>query len=232
MNHQNPLIQQAIQAALANNWTEAIELNLQIIKKEPQNIEALSRLAKAYLQLNQKKIARKTYLKVLRLDRFNPIAKTQLEQLKNHKTSVKKQKKHPPLSPNLFLEEAGKTKEIILVSLGKEKSLLSLSVGDPVKIVVRKKSISIYSQLDELLGKIPDDLVPRLIRLIKNGNQYQAWVKSVTSKSLSIFVRESKQGPKNQTTPSFPSSGEKYQSSALPNMIQQEPLEEMENPQD
>lgn len=224
----NSLTHQAIQAALDNNWPKAIAINLQILQQKPQDIEALSRLAKAYIQQNQNKLAAKTYRQVLKLDRFNPIAKAQLDQLKNHQTSFRKKKNHLALKPSLFLEEAGKTKEIILVNLAQDKALLGLSVGDPLKIIPRKKSISIYSQNNDFLGKIPDDLAFRLIKLIKNGNQYQALVKSSGEKSLTIFMRETKQGLKNKSQPSFPVPAEQYQSSALPHLIQREPLEEAE----
>jgi Flp pilus assembly protein TadD len=70
--------QQAINQALAGNWQAAVDLNQEIIKQNPQDIEALSRLAKAYTELGKKTLALKTYRKVLQLDQFNPIAKNNL----------------------------------------------------------------------------------------------------------------------------------------------------------
>jgi hypothetical protein len=44
------LAQEAIEAALSKDWNEAIKLNLQILKFNSGNTDALSRLCKAYLE--------------------------------------------------------------------------------------------------------------------------------------------------------------------------------------
>ena len=64
----------AIQAALSQNWKEAIRLNLAILKQTKHDIDALSRLAYAYLKSGSIKEAKKTYEKVLSLDQYNKIA--------------------------------------------------------------------------------------------------------------------------------------------------------------
>ena len=69
------LEKQAIQAAIKGNWSQAIEFNNQLIKKNPQNIAAFNRLAKALWELGKVSQAKKTYQKVLRFDPYNEIAK-------------------------------------------------------------------------------------------------------------------------------------------------------------
>jgi hypothetical protein len=54
------------------------------------------------------------------------------------------------------------------------------------------------------LGKIPEDLSLRLITLINGGNKYQAWVKAVTEKYVSIFIKEIRRAPKFNSICSFP----------------------------
>ncbi len=225
------LSQQAINQALLGNWQKAIALNQQILAQNPAEIEALSRLAKAFLESGQKKQALKSYRRVLKLDRFNPIAKSALKKLNAKKIKAKKNRVQA-INPKLFLEESGKTKEVHLTELADNKTLLGVDIGEEIKLIPRKRAISVYTNDKTYLGKIPDDLSLRLIKLIKSGNQYQAVVKSIEPKNLSLFIRETKQSKKNSQTPSFPFAKNQYHASAPLNIIQREPIEEMENPPD
>ena len=66
--------QKAVAAALSGNWEDAIRLNEDLIALNPNDIDALNRLAKAYAECGQVELAKKTSNKVLELDPFNPIA--------------------------------------------------------------------------------------------------------------------------------------------------------------
>jgi len=228
------LEEQAINQALTANWQAALDLNLQILKKAPKDIDALCRLAKTYTELNKKQLALKTYKKVLKLDRFNQIAKKNLVKF-SKKASLKKKGKNSNnnlVRPDLFLEEPGRTKVVSLIKLCQSKILLSLNINSPVKLVSRKRSISVYDQGRRYLGKIPDDLSLRLIKLIKSGNQYQAVIKSVDEKNLSIFIKEIKRGKKNISIPSFPLSKDQYYSFVPAAMVKREPIQEIEKPEE
>ncbi len=75
------LIDQAIRASLQQDWEQAIELNVYILQRNPQDIATLNRLAKAYVQKNQVEQAKDLYQKVLELDRYNPIATKCIQKL-------------------------------------------------------------------------------------------------------------------------------------------------------
>ncbi len=77
------LTTQAVSAALNNHWPEAIKLNLTLLKENPENVEALNRLARAYKENGEIKLSQKTYRKVLTLDHFNPIAQKNLKLLES-----------------------------------------------------------------------------------------------------------------------------------------------------
>lgn len=216
----------AIKAALGGKWKEAVQLNEEVLKQEPDNIEALSRLAKAHLELKNNKMAIRFHRKVLKLDRFNPIAKRALERLKgiSQKTSSARLIKNQ-VKTDFFIEEPGKTKTVALVRTGDANVLSQLDVADIVTLKPKRRSISIYDQKNRYLGRIPDDLSSRLITLINRGNKYAATVKFVDKKNLQIFIREVKQSKRNANIPSFPSKTTGYQTFLSSKAIPEEPME-------
>ncbi|PIS08694.1 hypothetical protein COT75_05395 [Candidatus Beckwithbacteria bacterium CG10_big_fil_rev_8_21_14_0_10_34_10] len=219
----------AINKALEGNWQEARDLNLQSLKKNSKDIDALCRLAKAYICLANTELALKTYRKILRLDRFNQIAQKNLNKYINNERRVKNQKRTIKVDPGIFLEEPGKTKIVSLVGLASPKVIFEVETSMPVKLVPKKHSISVYDDSKKYLGKIPDDLSNRLFRLIKNGNQYKAVVKSVSEKQLTIFIKEVSKSKKNLDIPSFATSKDQYLSYIPPEALDREPIQEIEN---
>ncbi|OGD62553.1 hypothetical protein A2160_05910 [Candidatus Beckwithbacteria bacterium RBG_13_42_9] len=201
----------AIKQALKGNFEEAVKTNLEILQKEPQSVDSLNRLAQAYFHLGQIGKSLKAYRKVIQLDRFNPIAKRNLEKIKNSSHGLagrwpKKRSFPTPLSSLNFVEEPGKTKLIALVCLGDVQALAELSVGQPLQFVTRGKvMICLYNEFKKYIGRLPDDLSRRLIWLMDRGNDYQAYVKSVGKNRVLVFLKEIKQAKINRNYPSFPS---------------------------
>jgi len=79
------LNQQAIDAALDSKWELALKLNKQIIRLDSLNIDALNRMAKAYIELGKGNLAKKFYSEVLKIDPYNPIALKNLKIIKSCK---------------------------------------------------------------------------------------------------------------------------------------------------
>lgn len=200
------LEKQAIKAAMKRAWDQAIELNQKILETEPKNIAALNRLARAFWEKGNFALAEKTYHQTLAIDRYNPIAKKNLRRLADQeKTSLKSKVKKGEAEGAIFLEEPGKTKVVKLVRLASPSVLSELDSADEVLLSPKKYTISITSTDGTYLGTIPDDLSHRLLRFIKGGNQYQAFVKTVDRQNLEIFIRETKRAPKFRNLPSFTS---------------------------
>jgi len=198
---------QAIDLALKGQWLEAEKINLQILKNNPEDIPALLRLAKTHTNRSQIDCAKKIYRKVLRIDRYNPIAKRNLERLDKvengffHKECCN--------ATALFLEEPGKTKSVNLVRLTDEKKLAIMEIGDSVNLVVNPRSISVTTVKGQYIGRLPDDLAFRLIQLVRGGNRYTACIKMVQKDKLQIFMREIIKSKRNQSIPSFPPKDKK-----------------------
>lgn len=222
MDEIKKLAQQAIDAALANHWSKAIELNEKIIKLDSQNTAAFNRLTKAYLELGKKKESRAAIKKVLKLDRFNPIAQKNLQKINLFKP--KKAISATPADPDLFIEEPGKTKTVNLINLADKSIIGRLSVSEEVSLVPRQWRISVVSQSGDNLGKLPDDVSQRLKSLMKGGNQYQAYIRS-TSDGVKVFIREIFRSKKFANQPSFISHEEDYLSFTPPNLVHEGPPE-------
>ncbi|MEK7112986.1 MAG: tetratricopeptide repeat protein, partial [Patescibacteria group bacterium] len=76
------LAQKAVAQALAGNWKEAVKLNHEILKKDPKDVDALNRMARAYAELGNTKRAKGLVEKVLKIDPFNTIASKALKKWK------------------------------------------------------------------------------------------------------------------------------------------------------
>ena len=214
---------QAIQAAISGNWQKAIDINSQILKTSSQNIEAVLRLAKAYEELGKPILAKKMYKKSIKIDKFNSIAKRALVRMKEKKCVKNKDTGYKKmLNEDLFLEEPGKTKSVSLIRLASPKILLSLNTAEPLSLCMGSRIISIRDRQKRYLGRLPDDLSQRLIKLIKRGNKYQAIVKELDKKKLIIFIKECKKSKKNKDLNSFPCKGDQYHTFLLRDIIDNE----------
>ena len=210
------LAHEAISAALTSNWEEAIKINKKILRLTKDDTEALNRLARAYCCTKEYPKAERLYKKVLVLDPFNIIALKNKEKMAqvNGKTKTNGKSTQPIESPSsnssinlskIFLDEPGKTKIIGLLNLASPATLAGLNCGDKVTLNPKNHSVTVLAENGTYLGAFPDDLAHRIISFIAGGNKYEAYVKSSTIKSLTIFVRETLRSPKFSNQPTFQS---------------------------
>jgi len=214
------LAKQAVKAAIKGNWQKAVDINRQLIKEDPQNIAALNRLGRAYWELDKIEQAQKTYRRVLVLDPYNLIAAKNLQRLAKQRKKLTKKK--IDYQSNLFLEEPGKTKTIKLIKLASAEILSEIRNGQSVKLEPKKRTISATTEDNIYLGTLPDDLSLRLIKLMKGGNRYQAFVKAVDRNNLEIFIREVFRSKRFHNLPSFFPSGSNYLSYLPPKTVYEE----------
>lgn len=196
----------AIQKALENNWQEAIEANLEIIAQNKNDLDALNRLAYAYLKSGQFKEAKETYDTVLSKDKTNPIAIKNLRKittLAGQKGGASTPIQTGHVMENVFIQEAGKTKTVELINLADKKTLLTLQNGDEVQLTPKRSKIFVLSSDKTYIGMLPDSVGIRLISFIKGGNEYQGCVKGIDDKSVSVFIKEVKRAKKFSNQSSF-----------------------------
>lgn len=192
---------EAIQASLSGDWQKAVKLNKSLLEEDPKDIEALNRIALAYTIIGKNKSAKETYKKVLDIDPLNSIAIKNLGRLKSDQSKTSENGVLIQVN-NIFLEETGRTKIVDLINLAQAEILLTLRTGQSVELSIKRLKIFI-SQGKKYIGVLPDDIGKRLIKLIKGGNKYEAYVKSTNSQNVTIFLRELKRTAKFKDQPSF-----------------------------
>lgn len=202
----------AINAALSSDWEKAISTNLEILAQKQDDIEAMSRLAYAYLQSNKLDKAKKLYQSILSIDKYNIVAQKNLDKINSLPKSknVNHSKTSSLLSPHLFIEEPGKTKTVTLTNIAPVSTLSKLYIGDTVLFHAKKHSIEIRDGSKTYLGALPDDIAFRLLRFLKGGNIYHVIVKNIAKNSLSVYIRELKRGKRFQFQPTFVPSANEY----------------------
>jgi len=196
------LAQKAVSLALAGQWEEAIKVNKELLKTSPDDTDTLNRLAKAYFETGNIKKARLISTKVLKFNPSDPIANKNLSRWK----SLTSAKKAPPISQGVanFIEEAGKTKLVSLVNLGDKRVIAKLDAGDEVKLTTHAHRVCVLTLDGKYLGRLPDDLAARLIHLTKSGNLYRVFLKSLETRSVKVFIRETFRAKKMARVLSFP----------------------------
>lgn len=196
-----PLRDKAIQTALVGDWQTAIDTNKELLDENPKDIDALNRLALALTVVGKVNKAKLTYQQVLKIDPLNPIALRNLKNLKTSK-SVKGQTSSLQLSNN-FIEESGKTKVVELINLAPTSIIQRLRTGEIVNLVIKRSKIFVLKGEKEYVGVLPDDIGRRLIKFINAGNKYEAYLKSVNTHKVIVFIKEVKRATKFKNHPSF-----------------------------
>jgi hypothetical protein len=193
----------AIQLALQGRWEEAAELNKSILEAFPTDVDAYNRLGKAMTELGRYGEAREAYQKSLEIDPLNSISRKNLSRLATLGEGAAPRKGAQKISPQMFIEEMGKTGVTIL--LRSDMGIAArMTAGDLVNLTVKKGSLSVLSLQDEFIGEVEPRLAQRLIKLIEGGNQYVAAIAGMRDSEVRVFIRETFQHPSQLGKLSFP----------------------------
>jgi len=198
----------AINLAMQNRWSEAAELNREIVQDFPKDVDAHNRLGKALMELGRYPEARDCYAESVRIDPMNTIAQKNLARLNKlvEEATGAAESAPTPVDPSLFIEETGKTAVTSLADLAAADMLARITAGDPVTLEVHRNIVRALGPAGELLGKLEPKIGQRVIRLMKEGNQYTAAVTSVDEQSVRIIIREAHRAPSMGDRPSFPTA--------------------------
>ncbi len=191
------LIQKAIDAALNCDWERALDYNLAVLQEDENNLQAMNRLAKAYMELGQKNQAKEIYQKVLSLDPYNQVA------LKNLRLLPKKNATAVEVAQEDFIEAPGETKTALLIKIASKDVLAELYAKQPLTLKVQGSLVAAYTKSVQKIGCLPDNLSFKIKTLIKKGYAYSACVKAVDENQVTIFTRETKRPKRYSEMPSF-----------------------------
>jgi tetratricopeptide (TPR) repeat protein len=195
---------EAIALATLGRWAEAIEVNRALRDAYPDDVEARNRLGKALSELGRYSEARAAFQAALKKSPSNTIARKNLERLARLKDAPTVQPAER-LTPQLFIEEHGKSCITTLRSPAPRDVLAQVAAGDRACLKLDGATIQVTAKAGALLGHLEPKLAARLVRLIQGGNQYVAAVASVSDSEVSVALREAYQNPKMGGMVSFPS---------------------------
>jgi len=157
------------------------------------------RLGVAQAQLGENKKAKEAFQQALEHDKSNQLAKKHLQKLQNNQTITLSTLP----SDEQFIEEPGKTKTADLHRLAGKEQLDGLSVGMVCDLKPKNRFISVEVS-GKYIGSLPEDLSSRLSKLIKGGNTYICYIRSVSMNSCGVFIKELERSPNQEYVNSFP----------------------------
>ena len=196
---------QAINLAMQGRWREAIAINKDIVGDFPTDIDAYNRLGRAYMELGEYSSAKEAYGQALKLDHYNAIAQKNLRRLSllsEHSTASVDDS--DTAKPQHFIEETGKAGVVNLYRLAPRETLARMVAGDKVNLRVSNSGLVVENNNGQYLGEVEPRHGPRLIRLLKGGNEYSAAIVSATEDRVTVIVREVYQHPSQAGQLSFP----------------------------
>lgn len=234
MKPQEFIVDEAIDAAIHQNWELAIEKNKAILKIKKEDIDTFLRLGFAYLQINSLEEAKKYYKKALKLQPQHQVARENYERITilEKKGGKKVNKSSTMLDPNIFLDIPGKTKNISLVNVGQKQSVAQVSIGEEVFLKPKSHRIEFRTHSDAYLGSLPDDISKRILYFLKAKSEYHAYVKEASLNRVVVFIRETVLGKKVNHLASFPTQKNQPYNTPIDQVEKDEAQAEAEEPEE
>lgn len=198
---------QAVEAALKQNWETAIKLNLDIIALDPSYIDAYLGLGFAYMHVSNLKEAKAQYKKALDIDPVNIIAQNNVDKLNvllKNGSNYSHEDIQISLSPETFMHTEGRTRIVTLSAIGQADVLAMLKIGEHVYLKSKKRRIEVRNKKGEYIGCMPDDISKRLTFFIEAKTEYDTIIKAATKNSVDVFIKETVKGAKVKHYISFP----------------------------
>jgi tetratricopeptide (TPR) repeat protein len=223
-------VDEAIELALASKWTEAVQLNRNIMDRFGPDEDTLNRLGKAYTELGQLDEAIDAYQGTLKLNPVNPIAQKNLAKLQALRGGQPVPTSKAKVDVDAFIEETGKTALTALHVHADGDPCSKVSGGDPVKLLVAGDTMNVETARGVSLGHLEHALGRRLIKFLEGGNKYSGAVATCDGGAIKIIIRETYQDPKFFGRPSFPikKGREEFRPYAKESLIARADIEETE----
>jgi len=206
------LVERALDLAGEGRWTEAEQVNREILGRGKPDVTAVNRLGKALAEQHRYAEALEAYRQVLGIDPGNQIAKKNVARMEilsilPAPEVVTTGSTRMQARQTMFIEEPGRSATLVVASDAKQETLAKLIPGDHLTLVVRGDAVGVYTWENEFVGYLPARIGQRLAELIAKGNEYQAAVAAVLDGALRVVVRETFRSAENGNRLSFPTSG-------------------------
>ena len=151
------VIEEARRAALDGNWDAAIEINRELIARDPKDSAAYNRLGRAFLERRDYAAAYEAYSDALKSDPANLISRRNLQRLE-HLRSAKEPGQDAPATefPRtlVFIEEVGKTWVDELVNPEPMAELAEIYAGQKLELVPEGNRLAVHDSSGRRIGEI------------------------------------------------------------------------------
>ena len=198
------LVEEALNAALAGEWQQALELNQAVVERFGTDEETHNRTGKALTELGRLDDALAQYRATLELNPLNGIAIKQtnrISELIQQKAELPKAQ--AAVDVNVFVEEMGKT-ALAHVALESGFDSALLAPGDQVDLASHKDGLAVNMEGGVRVGYVEPKLARRVLKFMAGGNKYGAAVATTDDNDVRIIIRETYQAPEFAGVPSFP----------------------------
>ena len=194
----------AVERAMANDWSRAMETNMEIIEKFPWDLESYNRLGKALSEKGQNKKAIQAFECALVISPNSPIAKKNMKRLEKGTVFKSAVADSISMSGKSFIEETGRTGVTKLVNIPRNFDVTNLVAGHSVDIITVDRGIRILDDKGIEIGSIEPKLGVRLKKLVEGGNTYSANITSAGEEGVTVIIRETYRHPSQSNKTSFP----------------------------
>jgi len=175
----------AIDLALGANWCEAIKTNRAILRETPQDIDALTRLTRAYLEIGNLRQAKKTLKMALEIDPANPIAQRLAEKLKSPLQAIHNKN---TICDSAFIDE-GPLTHTYRVTINKNTTeAKKILPGEYLMLNLQGFCVSILSPKGKFLGRLNGYTSQRVKKQISTQTLPDAVVKSIDGNVMEIVL--------------------------------------------
>jgi len=164
-------IEQAVDFASKNQWSEAIAVNREIIKNFGEETESLNRLGRAYMENGQFPSAIKAYKKALKIEPLNRIALRNLDRLAE--ASPPQEKKEKIREKKVFFLDNADAVVFLELEAVDLKVINLLNIGDSLGLKVEGSAVHVVNEAGQYLGILTPQVGIRLSRLLDGGNKYE-----------------------------------------------------------
>jgi len=201
------VIEEARRAALDGNWDAAIEINKELIARDPKDSAAYNRLGRAYLERRDYGTAYEAYMDALKSDPANLISRRNLQRLEYLRSATAINQDAPATHfPRtlVFIEEVGKTWVDELVNPAPMSELAEIYAGQKLELVPDGQRLAVHDSSGRRIGEVEAKTAERVMQLMEGGNIYEVYALGPSAASIRIILREVHHDPALASQISFP----------------------------
>jgi tetratricopeptide (TPR) repeat protein len=200
------LVADAREAAIDGRWDDAIQRNLEIVDRYPQDAEAQNRLGRAYSEFGRFGDSYESYVAALRIDPANLIARRNLQRLEHLRGRSEDDGGRQSTLPRtlVFIEEVGKTSVEELVNPASIEDLAEIAPGEQLQIEIDGQRLYVTDRNGHRVGEIQNKTAERVIELAAGGNRYEVYALGLAAGTLRVILREVYRDSSQALKVSFP----------------------------